>query len=381
MRVLFDHQILDAQVRGGASRYFHQLVSTLQNEELATVRLPRLYTDNEYFRPFLARSGCERGGPRSRLVQTLRDRHLAHREIERAWRRTKARLNQLASIEELEKQDFDVFHPTYYDPYFLRHLHGRPFVLTIFDMIHEIYPEYFKPQDPTHERKALLAREAARIIAISAATRADVIHYLDVDPEKVEVIHLACSWTGEGDEIPAPESYLLYVGARGRYKNFKPFLAAFANLAAARPDLHLVCVDPKDFNDAELEWIRELGLEGRCRSISADDKQLCYLYKKAALFVYPSLYEGFGLPILEAFACGCPVALSAASCFPEVAGDAAVYFDPADVLSIASVLERVLSDGDLCQALIRRGQERLKRFSWHATAEQTVSAYERTLAC
>jgi glycosyltransferase involved in cell wall biosynthesis len=377
MRVLFDHQIMDAQVRGGVSRYFYRLGSTLQDEGLATVRLPRIHTDNEYFGPFLAGLGCERS---SRLIRTMRAWHLAPREIERVWRRTKARLNRRASIEALEKQDFDVFHPTYYDPYFLSHLRGKPFVLTIFDMIHEIYPEHFNPQDPTRERKALLARSAARIIAISAATRADIIQYLDVNPEKVEVIRLACSLAGESEATPVPESYLLYVGARGRYKNFKTFLAAFANLTAARPDLHLVCVDPKNFSDAELEWIQELGLEGRCRNISADDRQLCHLYRNAALFVYPSLYEGFGLPILEAFAADCPVALSNASCFPEVAGDAAAYFDPSDVLSIAGVLERVLADEALRRDLIRRGQERLKRFSWHDTAARTVAVYEKALA-
>jgi glycosyltransferase involved in cell wall biosynthesis len=383
MRVLFDHQIMDAQVRGGASRYFHQLASTLKDRDLAEIQLPRVYTDNEYFQPLLAELGSSRAGVRSRLVQEVRKlpASKASREIERAWRRTKSRLNRRASVAELEKQDFDLFHPTYYDPYFLDHLQGKPFVLTIHDMIHEIYPEYFRAGDRTSEHKKLLARAATKIIAVSASTKADIVERLGIDPAKIEVIYLASPLTGECERVVAiPQRYVLYVGARGRYKNFKKLILAFARLASAMPDLYLVCAGQKGFDPAELELIWHTGLDGRCSSLSVSDRQLTFLYRNAALFAYPSLYEGFGLPVLEAFACGCPVALSDASCFPEIAGDAALYFDPTDTLSIASVLERLLLDGAERQRLVRRGQERLKKFSWAATAEQTASLYRECLA-
>jgi glycosyltransferase involved in cell wall biosynthesis len=246
-------------------------------------------------------------------------------------------------------------------------------------MTHEAHPEYFGPKDKTREHKALLAGAAAKIIAISSSTRSDIIRYLNVDPGKVEVVYLANSLTGGGEELSVPESYVLYVGERGRYKNFRAFFLAFAGLAAARPDLHLVCVDQKKFNQAELDLIRELRLEDRCMNISASDEQLVFLYKHASLLVYPSLSEGFGLPILEAFASNCPVALSNASCFPEIAGEAAVYFDPSNVPSMENAVEKVLSDGALRQALRRRGQERLKSFSWATTAEQTAALYEKCL--
>jgi len=175
MRILFDHQILDAQVRGGISRYFHQLICALEAGNLAEIRLPSIYTDNECFRPLLSRRGLERNGFPSLLVQKIRQSRLPRKEIERAWRRTKHRLNRKASIEKLKEQDFDVFHPTYYDPYFLDYLQGKPFVLTIYDMIHEIFPDYFKPDDRTREHKALLARQAAGIIALSSSTKEDIL--------------------------------------------------------------------------------------------------------------------------------------------------------------------------------------------------------------
>jgi len=380
MRVLFDHQIMDAQVRGGVSRYFFHLASTLEQQGLATVRLPRIFTDNEYFRALLAESGRQRSDLRSRLIRTLRSAGLAPREVERAWRRAKSGLNRRASVEALKEQDFDLFHPTYYDPYFLDHLRGRPFVLTIYDMIHEIYPEYFRPGDRTSERKAILARAAAKIIALSSSTKSDIVKYLDVDPQKIEVIYLAGPLSSESERLSVPEDYVLYVGDRGRYKNFATFLRAFAGIASARPGLHLVCVHRTAFDRAELVLIRELGLEGRCVSVPANDRQLTFLYRNAALFAYPSLYEGFGLPVLEAFAAGCPVVLGRTSSLPEVAGDAAVYCDPSDALSIEAALATALRDGDLRRTLIRRGRERLAAFSWITTAERTASLYESCLA-
>jgi glycosyltransferase involved in cell wall biosynthesis len=370
MRVLLDHQIMDAQVRGGISRYFHALSGAMQRKQLAEVRFPPIYTDNEYFKP-ADRPAAKEPGTDQRASKLL----------SRTLRKAKSRLNEWASVRELEKQGFDVFHPTYYDPYFLDHLKRKPFVLTICDMIHEIYPEHFSPRDRTRERKAILARAATRIIAPSETTRADVVRYLDIDSAKIDVIHLANSLGGESEAVPVPESYLLYVGGRGRrYKNFANFFGAFARLAAAFPALHLVCVGERGFAPQELAAIRGHGLESRCRSVPATDRQLAFLYRRAAVFVYPSLYEGFGLPILEAFASNCPVALSDASCFPEIAGDAALYFDPSDVRSIERTLGTVLSDDALRRALIERGEERLKGFSWAATAEQTAAAYARCLS-
>jgi len=202
---------------------------------------------------------------------------------------------------------------------------------------------------------------------------------LDVDPEKIEVIHLANSLTGESEEIAVPGRYILHVGERCRYKGFQTLLRAFAGLVSTFPDLHLVCASAKSFDRSERDLIEKLRLADRCVSLAVDDAQLTFLYRNAALLVFPSLYEGFGLPVLEAFAAGCPVALSDTSSLPEVAGDAALYFDPTDVTSMGGTLIFLLSNNTLRQTLIHRGRERLKRFSWTTTAERTAAVYKRCL--
>jgi glycosyltransferase involved in cell wall biosynthesis len=379
VRVLFDHQIVDAQLRGGISRYYYQLTSALRTGDWAQVRLPGICTDNEYFRSLPAAPGGCGARLRARLAEEVGKVAWLRKAAGHGWRRANFRFNRRASVEELRKQDFDLFHPTYYSPYFLDVLNAKPFVLTIYDMTHEVRPQDFSPDDRTSEYKALLAEAAAGIIAISASTKRDIVRYLNVDPGKIDVIHLANSLPVESEPVAVPGSYVLYVGGRGRYKNFRRFFQAFAQLAAERPALHLVCVNPKGFNRGEMELIQELGMERRCRNISANDRQLAFLYRNAALFVYPSLYEGFGLPILEAFAAGCPVVLSHTSCFPEIAGDAAVYFDPSKVSAMADAMSRVLSDTVSREQLRQRGRERLQGFSWAATAERTAVFYKRCL--
>ncbi|GIV33366.1 MAG: hypothetical protein KatS3mg031_0901 [Chitinophagales bacterium] len=124
---------------------------------------------------------------------------------------------------------------------------------------------------------------------------------------------------------------------------------------------------------------KKLGIEQKILHYRTDDVMLAYLYQHACALVNPSLYEGFGLPLLEAFSCGCPVAASQASCFPEIAGEAALYFNPLSEDSIREVVARVIYDDDLKEKLIYKGYKRLAMFSWSKTAEETLKAYNRCL--
>jgi glycosyltransferase involved in cell wall biosynthesis len=292
-------------------------------------------------------------------------------------------LNKKVSKEYIFKGDYDIFHPTYYDPYFLDFLNGRPFVLTIFDMIHEIYPEIFSPKDKTPERKKILAQKATKIIAISENTKRDIIKILRIDESKIEVIYLSNSLKINKDiktiNIEIPKKYILFVGSRKSYKNFELFIDAVSLLINEDNELNIVCAGGGDFSNMEIDKLINLNIKENIFYYSGSDSVLAYLYQKATAFVFPSLYEGFGIPVLESFACRCPLICSKASSLPEVAGDAAIYFDPTDKSSMLNSIQKVIYNDKLKRQLINKGIKRVVEFTWGKTAKKTKILYEGIL--
>lgn len=269
---------------------------------------------------------------------------------------------------------FDVFHPTYYHPYFLQMLQ-RPFVLTVHDMIHELFPEAGIRDDGTCSNKRRLCERASRIIAVSCNTKNDVCRLLGVEESKVAVIPHATSLRYDGEPRLHERPYILFVGTRSGYKNFEAFVRA-AGMILPRFDVDLVCAGGGPFSRCEMDALSSSGLAGKvCCFRAPTSRQLSSLYHFASAFCCPSLYEGFGMTILEAFACGCPVTASGTSSLPEVAGDAAEYFYPRSAESIAAGIERVLSDSEYAAALVRRGSARVREFSWEKSAQKTLNVY------
>lgn len=175
-----------------------------------------------------------------------------------------------------------------------------------------------------------------------------------------------------GADIP----YVLYVGSREGYKNFSGLLRAFSMSPRLREQFQLLCFGGGALCDSELQQIARAGLTGRVRQIGGSDAVLASCYRHATLFVYPSLYEGFGIPPLEAMSLDCPVACSNTSSIPEVVGDAAACFDPSDPESLLATLEEVLNSGNLRDSLIERGRLRRECFSWRRCAQETLHIYE-----
>jgi glycosyltransferase involved in cell wall biosynthesis len=175
------------------------------------------------------------------------------------------------------------------------------------------------------------------------------------------------------------EPYLLFVGLRSGYKNFEGFVEAFAVSKKLKDRFHVVCFGGGAFSTTEKDNFKELGVEKYVHQVSGNDKMLVNYYRNATAFVCPSLYEGFGIPILEAMGLSCPVVCASTSSIPEVAGDAAVYFDPNDISSIQSVLENTLFNKDLLTDLKKRGLQREANFSWDICADETLSLYRSLL--
>lgn len=365
MKILYDHQIFSTQYFGGISRYFYELMNCFKKDAEVDYEVALKYTHNQYLKNSDKGKYCE-------LLGNIRFK---------GKRRLQYLINQHISRVSIKKQKFDILHPTYYDPYMLKAIRNKPLVLTIYDMIHEIFPELFGKQDRTSEKKRVLAEKAAKIIAISETTKKDIIRFYHLDESVVTVVPLGYKFqkrTSEGiaSRIRLPEKYILYVGERYAYKNFRPFIKTLAKFISSRDDLYIVCAGGGNFTQEERHLFKTLKLSDRIKQWSVNDDMLALLYKQAAVFIFPSLYEGFGLPVLEAFANECPVLVSRVGSLPEVAGDAALYFNPKDGSSIESSVNQIINNDNLRREIVAKGIARLKRFTWEKTAEATKGVYQ-----
>ena len=224
-----------------------------------------------------------------------------------------------------------------------------------------------------------IIKNATRIISISENTKKDLVEILNINPEKIDVIYHGFNPPSSQTFSNVYGRYILYVGYRGGYKNFSNLLKAFRNLSFKDDELKLICVG-NPFTNGEKEEIASLKISDKIVITGADEHKLNSLYAGALAFVYPTLYEGFGMSILEAFANNCPVCLGKTSSLPEVAGNAGVYFDPKDYESIANAIEKVIYDADFSKKMVAAGVERLNHFSWKKCGERTAESYKRTFA-
>ncbi|MBF0312593.1 MAG: glycosyltransferase family 4 protein [Oligoflexia bacterium] len=374
VRVMYDFQIFVRQKFGGISRYFQQLIATAAVLDVDYTPLIRSYlSQNHYIREDdICRNAV--------LMSFLMDPKFAW-AFESKFKGKLAifsAINKLLLTPSLLFEDYDTLHPTYYDPYLLKFKGKKELVITVYDMIHEIYPQYFNRRDKSAEHKRRLLAAADKIIAISENTKRDVLRFYPQIPEqKIKVIYLGTSdFQGSADPlIKLPERYLLFVGNRDVYKNFALLLQAIAPLLQKQSDLYLVCAGGGKFNNEELFLIERLDVKDKVIHYYAGDSDLAHFYKKATCFIFPSLYEGFGIPVLESFACGCPAVLSSVSSLPEVAGDGAAYFDPKDEASIFKTVCEVVTSEKLRRELVSKGCRRLKEFSKEKMAMETLALY------
>ena len=390
MKILYDYQIFTKQNYGGVSRYFYELMDNLRAHKI-DIEIPINYSKNIYIKEadFLSRPlkgyteykdfllGLRPKG-KAKIYKLLQKLNFI-KNAETA--------NQKISIERLKKQNFDIFHPTYYDSYFLKYIGKKPFVLTIYDMIHETYPELFSADNKIARQKKILAQKAEKIIAISENTKKDIIKFIGINEDKILVIHLGNSINRQENNLKIntdllkklPEKYILFVGNRASYKNFDNFSKALIPLFKINKKLNAVCAGGGEFSDKEINFFKTFNITDKLRQYSVNDYDMTLLYKNALVFVFPSLYEGFGLPILEAFNCGCPVAASNRGSLPEIAGNAAAYFNPEDISSITDAINNIIADDGTKEKMKKNGFEQLKKFSWEKTAEKTLDVYNSIL--
>jgi len=268
-------------------------------------------------------------------------------------------------------------------------------VITIHDMSHEYYPESVEKKLLHTLRKELphTAKQASLIIADSQSTKRDILKFLNVPEDKVKVIYIGVDKSFQPIRDPIvldtsrkkyrlPKDFILYLGAIQPRKNITGLIRAY-NLLSKKKGFNydLVIGGGVGWRNEDLSrLVAELGLENRIRFTGyIDPLDLPFLYNLATTFVYPSFYEGFGLPVLEAMACGVPVVTSNVSSLPEIAGDAAVCVNPHSVEELSDGIRRILFDGNLRSSCVINGLERARSFTWEGCAWETLKTFNQAL--
>lgn len=369
MKILADPQIFNSQVYGGISRHYTEVFSELDKNPEITINIPVYVSKNEYLK--VSRLYKDQHKRYDVLFGALSKIGISTRKLVKKW-------NNRKTIKALQEQDYDVFAVTYYDTYFLKYLKGKPYVLTVYDMIHELFPQYFNNTDEVVANKLLLMKNAAQIIAISHNTKKDILKiYPEIDEAKIEVIYHGNSILPQSStHINVPDNYILFVGARDNYKNFDFLVRSVKELFDADASLQLICAGGGRFSNSELVLLEELNLsDSVMQRRFTDDNELALLYKNAKCFVFPSEYEGFGIPVLESMACGCPIVLTRNSSFPEVAGEAGIFFEPGNKQDLKEKISSVIYNDNLRAQFIAKGLERVQEFTWNYTAQETYEIY------
>ena len=375
MKILYDHQIFLNQEYGGPSRYFVNLIKKIINGNEIKVSAP-LHINNH--------------------LRQLPNRVIFGLKISKKFRKFIPQkiknefnnfilnpVNNSLTGSIIKKFNPEVVHQTYFENGYKK---TRPTIITIYDLIHEkFFIEYGKDKNYRPKKNAI--ENADKIICISENTAKDLIDIYKVKKNKIEIIYLSNSLEEELILITPKinlnnlnKNYLLFVGKRDGYKNFINFIKAYSQSEKLKKDFKIVCFGNLEFSKQEKSLFKSLNLNfENIIHIKGDDLTLSHLYKNAKALVYPSLYEGFGLPILEAMNFDCPVICSNTSSMPEVAGKSAQYFDPQNIDSIQEAVTKMVYDETLSKNLIEKGKLQAKQFSWKRCANSTLNVYSKVV--
>jgi len=363
LRIAFDHQAFVLQSFGGITRYYIFLAEHLTYLD-QDVRIFAPLHRNNYLNEI--------------MFDICQGKYIASYPA-KTWRIFNL-YNRFLAAPKIAQWKPDVIHETYYS----RNVSlkaKKPVVITVYDMIHELFKHELPFYDNTKQLKRFAINRADHIICISHSTKKDLMSFYDIPESRVSVIHLGYKrlrpkLVKNMSEIVTERPYLLYVGLRVGYKNFASLLRAVSQSKRLRSNFDIIAFGGGAFSSNEMSIIDSLGFaRENVRQVSGDDSCLGSLYESAAAFIYPSKYEGFGIPPLESMAHSCPVVCSNTSSIPEVVGPAAELFDPNNLEQIVHAIENVVFSDQRREELILLGEERLNNFSWEQCAKETLSVY------
>ena len=377
MNILFDHQAFTRQAAGGVSRSFVELARAINQSgnNQARIFAPlhwNLYLEQPGNRPFCTGLHQSRG-------------------IFRFWNQ-RWHLNHAITLLRCQVQPPDILHETWYSSMPYRIPKKIKIATTVHDLIYQIHPEWTDDAKIRSRELSDSLQRADVVFCVSEHTRMDLLNWVKLDPAKVFTIHHGVTTLAISSDFKSPVSdfrpqaaglqrpYVLYVGQRSsKNKNFALLAEAYAK-SGLQAGFQMLCFGGGPFNPAETAMFRKLGCKDEdAIQLSGDDSRLAMAYQHAAVLVYPSLYEGFGLPLLEAMSLGCPVLCSKASCHPEICGPAALYFDADSTEDLAVNMKLLLHDSHLREVLVKKGFDQSKLYTWEKSAHQALNAYRSIL--
>ena len=353
MRILYDYQFTYETV-SGASRSYCEIANILKRNG-NDVMFSFLFSNNIF----------------------LRDIHGLYRPLAKKYANTRYRrvAERCAMTLRLLNRNYDIMHATGELNYF-KGIIKTPVVGTIHDMI----PENYMSNSDRIPRRIALLKNSERIVCVSNNTKKELLEtYPWVDEKKIDVVYHGIQQNYNKYSENIWGDYIFFVGQRHTYKNFQRTLKALVPLFRKYKYLKMYCTGAS-FSTEELNLINQLALDNQIKNTGyIDNETLFSMYHHARLFVFPSIYEGFGIPILEAFTNGCPACISDSSCFPEIGGDAVAYFDPQSEDSILNTVTSVLESDTLAEKLRNLGLERVKNFTWEKSANAMFDCYRKAL--
>jgi len=360
MKILFDYKIFYQQKVGGISNYFYHL-----GKELIKLNQDILYSiplhKNEYLKKIEKnyKKGIYLAKFPSRINMIVEN------------------INHLLTKKTINSYKPNIIHETYYSE---KIYDNKKLVCTVYDMINEKFSNFFPNSEEITKIKKSTVMRADHIICISERTKEDLINFFNVDENKITVTLLASS-VREAKSKSLKKKFnncLLFVGSRYGYKNFKNFIKAYSSSIFLKKNFKIIAYGGEKFSKIDRKILQDYKIEkNKVMFLQNNIYELSYLYSNVAALIYPSFYEGFGLPILEAMKCGCPVISSNGGSLMEVGGNGIEYFDPRNFESIKDHIERIVKSEELQKKSIEYGYLRSSQFSWSKCAEETQAIYNK----
>lgn len=285
------------------------------------------------------------------------------------------RVNNFFFLKKIIKINPKIIHYTYFNNNFTKNKNILQ-IINCWDLTHE----KFNKDSNIKNLKKLNYLKADKIICPSYTVKKDLLNYYDLNEDKVKVTYFSSDFEIEHNKKKKLQNYILYVGSRSDYKNFEKFIKSFSLSEKLKKDFNIIIFGGENSRLNGLNILKKYNIKkNKFQFVNGTNNDLKYYYKNVRIFIYPSRYEGFGIPLVESMRMGCPIISSNGGALKEIAGDGITYFDPDNVEDMKFKLESVIYDDSKLINSIKYGYERCKKYSWKTCAEETYDTYENLL--